>query len=66
MKKWEYKIVNSKDVSRKGVFRGRNREELEEYLNNLGEDGWEIVNIDSHKLEGRTSFVGLAKREKQS
>ena len=65
MKKWEYKIIDSKDVSREGIFKGRSREKLEEYLNNLGEEGWEIVKIDSLELDGRTSFVGVAKREKQ-
>ena len=65
MKKWEYKIIDSKDVSREGIFKGRTREKIEQYLNALGEEGWEIVNIDSFELESRTSFVGIAKREKQ-
>ena len=64
MKKWEYKIIDSKDVPGSGIFRGKERGKIEEYLNNLGEEGWEIVNIDSLELEGRTSFVGIAKREK--
>lgn len=64
MNKWEYKIIDSKDVSREGIFKGRSREKIEKCLNNLGEEGWEIINIDSHELEGRTSFIGLAKREK--
>ena len=65
MKKWEYKIIDSKDVPGGGIFKGKERAKIEEYLNNLGEEGWEIVNIDSLELEGRTSFVGIAKREKQ-
>ena len=65
MKKWQYKIIDSKDVSREGIFKGRSREKIEEYLNNLGEEGWEIINIDGYELESRTSFIGVAKREKQ-
>lgn len=65
MQKWEYKIIDSKDVSREGIFQGRSREKIEEYLNNLGEEGWEIINIDGYELESRTSFIGIAKREKQ-
>ena len=64
MKKWEYRIVDSKDVPRGGIFKGRSRESLERYLNELGDQGWEIVNIDSLELDGRASFVGVAKREK--
>ncbi len=64
MRKWEYKIVDSKDVPCDGVFKGRNRAALEAYLNQLGAEGWELVNIDSLELEGRREFVGVAKRER--
>ena len=65
MKKWEYRIIDSKDISREGIFKGRSREKIEEYLNRLGEEGWEIINIDGYELESRTSFIGVAKREKK-
>jgi hypothetical protein len=64
MKKWEYKLVDSKDVPSEGIFKGRNREALEAYLNELGAQGWELINIDSLALEGRSEFVGVAKRER--
>ena len=64
MRKWEYKIVDSKDVPSDGLFKGRNRAALEAYLNQLGAEGWEMVNIDSLELEGRREFVGVAKRER--
>jgi len=46
MRKWEYKIVDSNDVPSAGIFKGRQREALEAYLNELGAEGWELVNID--------------------
>ena len=62
MIRWEYRIVDSDDVPGGGIFRGKSRHNVEEYLNAAGRDGWEIVNIDFLELEGRTSFVGVAKR----
>ena len=64
MRTWEYKIIDSHDVPREGTLRGRSREALEEYLNQLGADGWEVVNIDALELESRMNFFGIAKREK--
>ncbi|MCF7732458.1 MAG: DUF4177 domain-containing protein [Akkermansiaceae bacterium] len=64
MKKWEYKIVDSKDVAGGGIFRGKDRPEVDKYLNSLGEEGWEIVNLDFRELENRFDFTGVAKREK--
>ena len=63
MRKWEYKLVDSKDVASDGVFKGRSRAALEAYLNQLGAQGWELINIYSLELEGRREFVGVAKRE---
>ena len=62
MAKWEYKIIDSRDVPGNGLFKGRDRGELEEYLRKLGEDGWEIVNVDFNELEGGLEFLGVAKR----
>ena len=45
-----------------GIFRGKSRDNVEEYLNAAGREGWEMVNMDFRELEGRTSFVGIAKR----
>ena len=63
MKKWEYKVVDSKDIRRDGLFKGKTRESIEKYLNELGEQGWELVNIDFRELENRSSFSGVMKRE---
>jgi len=64
MKKWEYMIVDSKDVPGGGIFKGKDRSEVDGYLNNLGEQGWEIINLDFRELENRFEFTGAAKREK--
>ena len=63
MKKWEYKIVDSSDVPRAGILKGRDRSDVETYLNNLGQQGWELVNADFRELEHRFDFTGVAKRE---
>jgi hypothetical protein len=64
MKKWEYMIVDSKDVASGGIFRGRDRSAIDKYLNGLGQEGWEIVNLDFRELENRFEFSGVAKRER--
>ena len=65
MKKWEYKIIDTKDVPGSGILKGRSRVAIEAYLNELGGQGWEIVNLDALELQGhRLTFLGVAKREK--
>jgi hypothetical protein len=63
MKKWQYKIVDSREVKHQGFFGGARSDEVEEFLNRLGAEGWEIVNLDFYEMEGRCSFTGLAKRD---
>ncbi|HUT77290.1 MAG TPA: hypothetical protein VM285_06375 [Polyangia bacterium] len=64
MKTWEYRVIDSNDVAREGLFTGRSREAIEGYLNGLGAEGWEVVNVDFRELESRSSFTGVAKRAK--
>ena len=64
MKTWEYMMLDSKDVRSAGVFKGRDRQEVNDYLNTIGDEGWEIVNLDFRELEGRFEFSGVAKRQK--
>ena len=65
MKKWEYKIIDTKDVPGGGVFKGKSRDAIETYLNELGAQGWEILNLDALELQGHhLTFLGVAKREK--
>lgn len=63
MKKWEYKYLDSMDIDEGGFLAVKTRESVEKYLNDLGAEGWEIINLDFVEVEGRTSFVGVAKRE---
>ena len=65
MSRWEYKIIDSRDVAKDGFFSGRSRENLEAHLNQLGSDGWEIVSLDFNDLhESSGYFLGIAKRAK--
>ena len=63
--RWEYKIFESKDADLSGLNKRAKRTKLQAYLTGLGEDGWEIVNIDFHDLNLGLSFVGVAKRPLQ-
>lgn len=63
MKKFEYKMVDTRDVESAGIFKGRERKDIESYLNTFGKQGWELVNVDFRELEGGTEFAGLMKRE---
>ena len=64
-KKWEYLVLDSADVPRESLLKGRSREAVQNYLNQLGEEGWEVVNLDFLELETRLAFLGVAKREKK-
>jgi hypothetical protein len=65
MRKWEYKYLDSLDIEEGDFLAIKTREGVEGYLNQLGAEGWEIINLDFVEVEGRTSFVGVAKREVQ-
>lgn len=61
--KFSYKIIDSADVKSAGLFKGKQREDVEAYLNKLGQDGWELVNVDFRELEGRLEFSGIMKKQ---
>jgi|GEM_PF-462338 len=60
--RWEYKLFESKDAGISGMDKRAKRTRLQAYLTHLGEEGWEIINIDFHDLNIGMSFVGVAKR----
>ena len=65
---WEYKIVNSADAKKRGFLTGHTVEDVEKYLNSLGSQGWEIIDLDFQMDPtmpgGPTHFHGVAKRPK--
>ncbi|AWB69224.1 hypothetical protein C2869_22240 (plasmid) [Saccharobesus litoralis] len=63
MQQFEYKIIDTRDVESAGLFKGRQREDIEAYLNALGAEGWELVNVDFRELEGGLEFAGVMKRQ---
>ena len=68
MKSWEYKpsiVSRTIEGGSWSWVKGKPPEAVEEYLNHLGADGWEVVHLDWRELERRMSFMGIAKRERQ-
>lgn len=64
MKKWEYRIVTSDDVQGSGFFKTVEREAVQAHLNELGEQGWEVVNAQFSDFAGALSLRALLKRER--
>jgi len=55
IKQWEYRVQTVG-----GFFSGVKAEELEELLNEWGEDGWEVVS--THTIENANKINVIAKR----
>lgn len=55
IKQWEYRVQTVG-----GFFSGVKAEELEELLNEWGEDGWEVVS--THIIEAANKINVIAKR----
>ncbi len=63
MSQFSYKVIDTRDVETAGLFKGRKREDVEAYLNVLGIEGWELVNVDFRELEGGLEFAGIMKKK---
>ena len=63
MKKWEYMILDSKELAGGTLFKGRARDDVETFLNQLGAEGWEVIEINFRDIQKGFEFKGLAKRE---
>ena len=64
MRRWEYKLISANDVAGEGGFKGKTREVVESYLNSLGKEGWEVINVDfPDGYENPTRFSAAARRE---
>ena len=68
MVKWEYKVVPIKTRIHSKHIGGGNKPEMENVqndLNLLGKDGWELVNVQDVSLtDGRRFTVAYLKRQK--
>lgn len=64
MTKWEYKFLNAADLERRGFFKNLEPDQVEEYFNSLGEEGWEIINVDFTDTTSFIDFRGVARRPK--
>ena len=49
-----------------GLFEGKERSDVEAYLKDLRNEGWELVNLDSRELDNRFGCTGVAKRERDA
>lgn len=65
-KKWEYCIVDSHEVQGVNFTDKRDKKDITEYLNRLGQDGWEIINLDLTETQAHFNFFGVAKRALKS
>lgn len=58
--KWEYKVVPIKTRISSDHFGGSNKpviEDAQNNLNNLGQEGWELVSIQDVSLEDERRFT---------
>jgi len=67
--KWEYKVIPIKTRVHLDHFATEGKpviESVQDDLNVLGEDGWELVSVQNIRLEdGRLFTVAYLKRQKQ-
>jgi hypothetical protein len=66
-RRWEYKLISTRDLPGGGFMgvKEREREAVENHLNELGNQGWEIVGIDFFdSMQSASFFQALARRER--
>lgn len=64
-RRWEYKLISTNDVPGGGILGIKDRDAVEAYLNQLGNEGWEIVGIDfTDTAQSPSFFQALARRER--
>jgi hypothetical protein len=69
MAKWEYKVVPIKTRIHSDQIEGTTKpviEDVQNDLNSLGKEGWELVGVqDTSLADGRRFTVAYLKRQKQ-
>jgi len=64
MKTWEYKLIDSNTVKKPGLMSDFPPEDVENLLNKLGGEGWEVIYFQcKFKAKQIENFYGIAKRE---
>lgn len=65
MTKWEYKILDSVKLKEEKIISSTlSIYKFEEFLNELGRDGWEIFQMEVEKIGNDVgAFHGIAKRQ---
>jgi hypothetical protein len=67
MQGWEYRLFTNMDVPAEGLFRAAGRAALEQALNELGREGWEVVAADfNDEAINSFFFAAVLKRPLQS
>ena len=65
MTKWEYKFLTTADLEKRGFLVPTvEPEQIESYLNSLGDEGWEVISVDFIDTTSFINFRGVAKRPK--
>ena len=63
---WEYELFASTDIPVEGFFSRPSREAVRNYLNSLGEQGWELVNAQFAAVDGSNYLLSaILKRRKR-
>lgn len=63
---WEYELFSSMDLPKQGWFSQPTREGVMDHLNRLGQDGWEVINVQFAVVDGPNYYMrALLKRRKQ-
>jgi hypothetical protein len=64
MKTWQYKFIDSNTMRKPGLMKDFSPSEVEAYLNQLGQEGWEIIHFQcKFRVKDVDSFYGVARRE---
>ena len=64
MEKWEYKTLRTKDLGVSVFSSRKTAAAIDEYLNELGRQGWELVQFNFGSLSGQGRIAGLLKRRR--